>query len=123
VKATVQPTLWDQPGPSNSRKKRTRHRTASTSSAGLDRVRPVRNAQQQLVLATLREHGRLTRHAIVDAIAAHHPQGAMPLSSVCGRVNELIEKGDVREVVVDGRKLVIDGRHVVEAVIHPPRAA
>jgi hypothetical protein len=105
-----QPTLWDPPV------KRKRHRTASTSSAGLDRVRPVRSTQQQTVLDTLRGHGCLTRHEIAAVTQ-------LPLASVCGRVNELLATGEIREVIENGRKLVRNGRHVVEAVIHTPRAS
>jgi hypothetical protein len=54
--------------------KRKRHRTATTSSAGLDRVRPVRSTQQQTVLDTLRGHGCLTRH-VVEAVI-HTPRAS-----------------------------------------------
>jgi len=107
-----QPTLWDPPAAP----RRKRHKTASTSSAGLDRVRPVRSTQQQTVLDTLRGYGRLTRHEIAAVTQ-------LPLSSVCGRVNELLSTGEVREVIEDGKRIVRNGRHVVEAVIHTTRVA
>lgn len=104
-----QPDLWSPVTPPPKRK---RHRTATTSSDGLDDARQSGRLQraERIVLDALRGHGRLTRHEVSAATG-------LPLSSVCGRVASLMKSGDVQEVILNGRKLVVDGRHVVEAVI------
>lgn len=104
---TGQPTLWDAP---DAPPRRPRHRTASTSSDALERVRPARGRQQQTVLDALREHGAMTRHELATLTG-------LALQSVCGRANELLRSGEVRELVERGRKVVRDGRHVLVATI------
>jgi hypothetical protein len=104
---TGQPNLWDPPA---APRKRRRHRTATTSSDALDRVRPVRPRVRQIVLDTVRGYGPMTRHEIADATG-------ISLQSVCGRVAELMSSGEIREQVVAGRKIVRDGRHVLVATI------
>jgi predicted transcriptional regulator len=71
---------------------------------------------RQAVLDALRGCGPLTRHELADVTG-------LPLSSVCGRVNELIKAGEAQELVEDGRRVRRDGRHIVTAVIHNTRAA
>jgi hypothetical protein len=102
---THQPTFWDAP---DAPPRRPRHRTASTSSDALDRVRPVRGRQQQAVLDALRAHGAMTRHELAAVTG-------LALQSVCGRANELLRSGEVRELVERGRRVVRDGRHVLVA--------
>lgn len=66
---------------------------------------------EQIVYDTLTSFGRLTRHQLAAATG-------LPLSSVCGRVKALIDKGQVRDVTDGAKKLICDGRHVVEATAH-----
>lgn len=103
--AIDQPTLWDPPSDT---KRRRRHRTADTSSDGLLSVQPRAESQRARVLETLRAWGPMTRHDLADACG-------LPLSSICGRVSELMKQGAVREQVVAGRRIRKDGRHVVMA--------
>jgi predicted transcriptional regulator len=102
-----QPTFFDPVPPKPVRRRR---KTASTSVDAYADLGPRRPQQQRIVLETLRGHGPMTRHEVAAATG-------YSLQAVCGRVHELVKSGDIREVVVDGRKLVRDGRHVVEAVI------
>jgi predicted transcriptional regulator len=88
--------------------KRRRHRTADTSTDGLLAVADRAPRQRQRVLDTLRAWGPMTRHELADATG-------LPLSSVCGRVNELMKSGAVREQIVAGRRIRKDGRYVIEA--------
>jgi hypothetical protein len=99
--------LFDPPTVTRTRR---RHRTASTSSDALDRVRPVRGRQQQIVLDTLRGFGPMTRHELASATG-------LPLQSICGRAAELLKAGEIRQLVTNGRKIVRDGRHVLVATI------
>ena len=103
---SMQPDLWTSAPP-----KRKRHRTADTSSDAFERVKPVRGHQQQIVLDALRGYGPMTRHQIAAVTG-------MPLSSVCGRVNELLKRHEVETLVREGRKQRRDGSYVVTAVIH-----
>jgi len=57
----------------------------------------------------------MTRHEIADATN-------LPLSSVCGRVNELMKSGECGLQVVAGRRVRRDGRNVVQATFHVQRA-
>ena len=102
-----QPTLWDPPRPV----RRRRRHTADTSTDGLLAIQPHAHTQQRLVLDTLRAWGPSTRHELAAMTG-------LPLSSICGRVAELVAEGSVRERVVCGRRIRRDGRHVVEAVFN-----
>jgi DNA-binding transcriptional regulator LsrR (DeoR family) len=89
--------------------KRKRRKTADTSSDGLRTANQPK--QQRIVLETLRALGPMTRHEL--AAVTH-----LPLSSVCGRVSELMKAGSVK-VQIDAGKLVRrDGRYVLEATYH-----
>lgn len=103
-----QPTLWTAPAPV----RRKRHRAASTSSDAYHDAAPLRPRQQQIVLDALRAFGAMTRHEVAAATG-------LPLSSVCGRANELLRSGEVRELVEGGRRVVRDGRHVLVATYQP----
>ena len=110
---TEQPTLFDPP---TAVRRRRRHRTADTSTDGLLAAADRAPRQRQRVLDTLRAWGSMTRHELADATG-------LPLSSVCGRVNELMKSGAVREQVVAGRRIRKDGRHVVQATFETQRRA
>lgn len=109
---TDQPTLFDAPKPA----RRRRHRTADTSTDGLLAVADRAPRQRETVLQTMRAWGPMTRHELAEATG-------LPLSSVCGRVNELMKSGAVKERIVAGRKVRKDGRYVIEAAFQTQRRA
>lgn len=98
-----EPTLFDEPVPI----KRPRRHTSSTQSDGYDRVQPYTKTQRGIILAALRAYGRMTRHEIAAVTG-------IALSSVCGRVAELMQSKEVREPVEGGRHVKKDGRRIIE---------
>lgn len=107
---TGQPLLWEAVPPPT---KRRRRRTADTSSDGLRQAN--RPKQQQTVLQVLRALGPMTRHEIAAVTG-------LPLSSICGRVSELLHEGSIAIAVADGRRVRRDGRHVLTATFQTQRA-
>jgi hypothetical protein len=99
-----QRTLWEAVPPPT--KRRRRRSTADTSSDGLRATN--RPKQQQTVLQTLRALGPMTRHEIAAVTG-------LPLSSICGRVSELLSVGSLVVAVQDGKRVRRDGRYVLEA--------
>lgn len=107
---TWESTFWEAtPAPKRTR----RRRTADTSSDGLRLTN--RPKQRQTVLEMLRACGPMTRHELADA--CH-----LPLSSVCGRVSELLHEGSVVIAVEDGKRVRRDGRFVLTATFLTQRA-
>lgn len=108
---TVEPTFWDVPVP----KRRRKHRTADTSRDGRLAVASRLPTQRATVLNVLRALGPMTRHEL--AAVTH-----LPLSSICGRVAELVKAGSIVEQTLDGKRVRRDGRHVLMAAYQVRRA-
>ena len=104
MSASAQPSLWDLPAPPRPR----RRRMARTSLDAFDDLQDRRHSTRQRVLDALRQHGPMTRHEVASVTG-------LPLSSVCGRVNELVERGLVQGRIVGGRQVRREKREVVEA--------
>lgn len=87
-----------------------RHRTADTSRAAYQDAKDsgLTHRTRGLVLAALRGYGPMTRHEL-SAVTG------LPLSSICGRVNELMAEGLVSVHEEDGHKVRRDGRYVMRA--------
>ena len=107
---TGEPTFW---GPTPAPQKRVRRKTADTSSDGLRQTNTPR--QQRIVLDTLRSLGPMTRNQLAEV--CH-----LPLSSICGRVAELMKQGSVVIAVEDGKRVRRDGRFVLTATFLTQRA-
>lgn len=88
--------------------RRKRHRVAETSRDGLQRTNTPN--QQSVVLQLLRSCGPMTRHEIAAA-------AQLPLSSVCGRVAELIKAGSISIAVNETGRVRRDGRYVLTATL------
>jgi predicted transcriptional regulator len=105
-----QPTFWQ---PATEPGKRKRRKTADTSSDGLRSANQPK--QQQTILTTLRSYGPMTRHELAAATN-------LPLSSVCGRVSELMKAGSIRIQKIETQFVRRDGRYVLEATFQVRRA-
>jgi predicted transcriptional regulator len=106
-----QPTFFE---PAVTPVKRKRGRKAETSVDGLLGAVHKLPKQQRTVLEVLRSHGPMTRHEIAAVCQ-------LPLSSVCGRVAELMKAGSVRIQKIETQFVRRDGRHVIEATFQVRR--